>query len=91
MDDSPTIKALIVPHLWNLLSLREAAGLMRMPYNTVQEKALRGEIPGAWKVGNQWRVRAWEFEAWRLGLWMPEVEAWTRWATRHGIVEPVAC
>lgn len=90
MDPSPTIRALIVPHLTVLLSLREAGELLRTPYNTIQELASKGQIPGAWKVGGQWRVRAAVFEAWRLGFWDPASEDWEAWADRAGICDEVS-
>lgn len=88
MDTSQTIRALIVPHVQQLYRLREAADRLDMPYNTVQDQALQGRIPGAFKVGGLWRVRAGEFESWRLGFWDPAAETWEAWADRVGLYNP---
>lgn len=39
-----------------VLSLAEAAPLLGVSRNTAWELALRGEFPGAFKVGSRWKV-----------------------------------
>jgi len=47
-----------------LLRIEEVAAILRIGRTRVYELAQAGELPGAFKVGGQWRVRRREFLAW---------------------------
>jgi excisionase family DNA binding protein len=47
-----------------LLTLREVAEFLVLTYPTVLNKARTGQIPGAFRLGTDWRVRPGEFKAW---------------------------
>lgn len=47
-----------------LLRIEEVAAQLRIGRTSAYLMAQRGELPGAFKVGGQWRVRRREFLAW---------------------------
>lgn len=47
-----------------LLRIEEVAAILRIGRTRCYELAQAGELPGAFKVGGQWRVRRREFLAW---------------------------
>jgi len=47
-----------------LLRIEEVAAKLRIGRTKAYELAQAGELPGAFKVGGQWRVRRREFLAW---------------------------
>jgi excisionase family DNA binding protein len=46
------------------VGLAEVAEQLGKPEKTVRNLAKRGEIPGAFKLGNQWRFKRREIEEW---------------------------
>ncbi len=52
----------------NVLTLIEAAVLLRMSTRTIVKLALARKLPGR-KVGNQWRFLRSELEAYLVGTW----------------------
>lgn len=46
------------------LTVREICELLRIGERTVYEMCRTGNLPGAVKVGGQWRVERTAFEAW---------------------------
>ena len=46
-----------------LLDSREAAGLLRIHYKTLERKARMGEIPG-YRMFNRWYFRSSELDCW---------------------------
>jgi excisionase family DNA binding protein len=46
-----------------LLTLREAASLLKISQRTLHRMILKGRIP-AFKIGNQWRILESRFEEW---------------------------
>jgi len=51
-------------NLPTLLKIDEVARELRIGRTSVYQLAQAGELPGAFKVGGQWRVRRREFLAW---------------------------
>lgn len=57
-----------------LLTLREVMDLLRIGERTVYEMCRTGRLPGALKVGGQWRVRRGDLEAWLRERSAPETD-----------------
>jgi excisionase family DNA binding protein len=49
------------------MTIEEAASLLGINRNTAYEKALRGELPGARRLGRRWLVSRAVLERWLLG------------------------
>ncbi len=50
-----------------LLTVEEAAALLRISPKTAKDWARAGELPGAFKIGREWRVKRDELLAWMNG------------------------
>ena len=60
----------------NLITVREAAELLRLSERSVYDLCRQGRVPGAAKVGGQWRL-----DEGRLLAWLAAAgEARTDWA-----------
>lgn len=46
------------------MTVAEVAKALKVHKRTVQRLFVTGEIPGAFGVGNQWRISAADFEQW---------------------------
>lgn len=46
-----------MPDESSVLTLEEAASVLRIAPSTARSLAARNELPGAFKLGGQWRVR----------------------------------
>jgi excisionase family DNA binding protein len=47
-----------------LMTIREIAEFLVLHYDTVLRKAKKGQIPGAFLMGTEWRIRPLAFKSW---------------------------
>jgi excisionase family DNA binding protein len=55
----------------DVLTPGEAAAVLKLPVKTITQLCRQGRVPGAAKVGRQWRVRRWA-----LDVLLPRQDTW---------------
>lgn len=54
-----------------MLTPEEAAAYLRVNPQTIYRRLRKGELPGA-KIGQQWRIRKIDLDAYLRGEWKPQ-------------------